>query len=188
MTSHIDRWLNFISNGGAVCSHTCTEIRDPGVELLFNTDSLKQIAEGPRTSPLFNVLRTHLTSSQPHLFSTLPFLMATFTEAVKKRRSALPSGNSFTTDARSLAMLFFSSCEEILHGVGDLKGDRVWHSRLGLLKVIEDESLFNSRDENAAVLLKEEVGTCIECLALVEGKSLWRYFHARRSPSRQMKA
>jgi hypothetical protein len=109
--------------------------------------------------------------------------MAAFTDAVKKRRSALPLGNSLTTDAHSLAMLFFSSCEEVLHGVGDLKGDQIWHSRLGLLKVVEDESLFNPRDENAAVLLKEEVGTCIECLAFVEGKFLWRYLLARRSPT-----
>jgi hypothetical protein len=188
MTSHIDTWLNFISNEGAVCSHTRTEIRDPGVELLFSTDSLKQIAEGPRTSPLFNSLRTHLTSSQPRLLSTLPFLMAAFTDAVKKRRSALPSGNSSTMDAHSLAMVFFSSCEEVLHDVGDLKEGQVWHSRLGLLKVVEDESLFNPRDENAAVLLKEEVRTCIECLALVEGKFLWRHMHAQRSPSRQMRA
>jgi hypothetical protein len=172
MTSYIDRWLDFISNEGAVCSHIRTEIRDPGVELLFNVDSLKQIAEGPRTSPLFNALRTHLTSSQPHLLSALPFLMAVFTDAVKKRRSALPSGNSSIMDTHSLAMLFFSSCEEILHGIGDLKEDQVWHSRLGLLKVVEDESLFNPMDENAAVFLKEEVGTCIECLSLVEGKFL----------------
>jgi hypothetical protein len=99
--------------------------------------------------------------------------MAAFTDTVKKRRSALPSGSSSTMDANSLAMLFFSSCEEILHGVGDLKEDQVWHSRLGLLKVVEDESLFNLKDENAAVLLKEEVRTCIECLALVEGKFLF---------------
>src|SRR6267154_1058623 len=188
MTSHIDRWLNFISNEGAVCSHIRTEIHDPGVELLFNADSLKQIVEGPRTSPLFNALRTHLTSSQPHLLSTLPFLMAAFTDAAKKRRSALLSGNSFTMDAHSLAMLFFSSCEEILHDVGDLKEDQVWRSRLGLLKVVEDESLFNPRDENAAVLLKEEVGTCVECLSLIGGKFLWRYSHAQRSSSRQIKA
>lgn len=170
MTNYFDRWLNFISNEGAVCSHARTEIRDPGIELLFNADSLKQIADGPRTSPLFNALRTHLTLSQPHLLSTLPFLMAAFTDAVKKRRSALSSGNSSTMDTHSLAMLFFSSCEEILHGVGDSKEDQVWHSRLGLLKVMEDESLFSPRNESAAVLLKEEVGTCIECLALVEGK------------------
>jgi hypothetical protein len=91
-------------------------------------------------------------------------------------------------DAHSLAMLFFSSCGEVLHDVGDSKDDRVWHSRLGLLKVVEDESLFNPRDENAAALLKEEVGTCIERLSLVGGKFLWRYLRARRSPTRQMRA
>ncbi len=103
--------------------------------------------------------------------------MAAFTDAVKKRRSVLSS--VFTTDSHSLAMLFFSSCEEILHGIGDLKENRVWHSRLGLLRVVEDELLFNPRDENEVVLLKEEVGTCIECLASVESKFLWRYLHAR---------
>ena len=61
MTSYIERWLNFISNEGAVCLHTRTEMRDPGVELLFNADSLKQIAEGPRTAPLFHCSTTHLT-------------------------------------------------------------------------------------------------------------------------------
>jgi len=188
MTSHIGGWLDFISNEGAVYSHTCTEIRDVGVELLFNADSLKQIAESPHSSPLFDALRTHLTSSQPHLLSTLPSLMTAFADAVKKRRSAFSSGNSITMDSHSLAMLFFSSCEEILHAIGDLKGNQIWHSRLGLLRVVEDESLFNPRDENAAVLLKEEVGTCIECLASVEGKFLWRYLHAWRSPSSQMRA
>lgn len=98
--------------------------------------------------------------------------MATFTDAVKKRRSALSSGNSFSPDTYSLAVLFFSSCEEILHGVGDLKEDQVWHSRLGLLRVVEDDSLFNPRDENTVALLKEEVDACIECLASVEGKFL----------------
>jgi hypothetical protein len=99
--------------------------------------------------------------------------MAAFTDAVKKRRSALSSGNSFITDTNSLAMLFLSSCEEILHGVGDLKEDQVWHSRLGLLRVVEDESLFNPGDENTSGLLKDEIGACIECLASVEGKFLW---------------
>lgn len=187
MTSHIATWLNSVSNEGVVCSLTYTEIRDLGVELLFNADSLKQIAEGPRTSPLFTALRTHVTLSQPHLLSTLPRLMASFTDAVKKRRSALSSGNSFTTDTHSLAMLFFSSCEEILHDVGDLKENQVWDSRLGLLRVVEDESLFNSRDENMAALMKEEVDVCVECLASPEGEFFWRHSHARRSPGHQMR-
>jgi hypothetical protein len=173
MASHLGAWLNFISNEGAVHSHTHKEICDLGVELLFNADSLKQIAEGPRTSPLFDALRIYVTSSQPHLLSALPSLMAAFTDAVKKRRSVLSSGNSFTTDTQSLPMLFFSSCEEILHGVGDLKGDQVWHSRLGLLRVVEDELLFNTRNEDTSKLLKEEVCACMECLASDEGMFLW---------------
>lgn len=172
MTSHIDAWLNFISNQRAGCSNTHMEICNLGVKLLFNVDSLKQIAEGPHASPLFDALRTHITSSQRHLLSTLPFLMAAFIDTVNNRRSLLPLGSSSPTDAHSLTVLFFSSCEEILHGIGDLRENQVWHARLGLLKVAEDKSLFSPGNESTVLLLKEEVGACIECLASVDGKSL----------------
>jgi len=170
MTSHMDAWLNFVSKEKPASSHTYKEICDLGVELLFNADSFKQIAEAPSTSALFDVLRTHISPSSPHLLSTLPFLMAAFT---KKRRSLPPSGGSSVTDANSLAMSFFSSCEELLHGVGDLHESQVWHSRLGLLKVVEDESVFSSRNEKTAVILKKEVTACIECSASVYGMFLW---------------
>ena len=150
-----------------------------GIELLFNVDNLKLIAEAPSTNPLFHALRTHISSSQPQLLSTLPFLMAGFTDAMKKRRSLLPSGSDST---QSLITLFFSSCEEILHAVGDLQGNQVWRSRLGLLKVVEDESLSSLRDENMMFLLREGVGACVGCLDAVDGKFLWLRLHARRSP------
>jgi len=178
MTKHIDAWLSFVSNESAASSHPYTEICDMGVELLFNVDNLKHIAETPHANPLFDVLRAHISSSQPHLLSTLPFLMAAFTNAVKKRRSLIPSGSA-STDTHSFATSFFSSCEEILHAVGDLQGNQVWRSRLGLLKAVEDESLFSARNENMAALLREEVGACVGCLAAVNGKSLWRRLHAR---------
>lgn len=180
MTKHIEAWLNFVSNESAACSHTHKEISDLGVELLFNADNLKQVAEAPRANPLFDALRFHISSSQPHLLSTLPFLMATFTDAVKKRRSLLPSGSSATADTHSLATTFLSSCEEIFHAAGNLQGNQVWRSRLGLLKIVEDESLFNPRDEIMAALLREEVGACSRCFAGVDGKFLRRRLHGRK--------
>jgi hypothetical protein len=171
MTKHIDAWLNFVSNERAACSHTYKEICDMGIELLFNVDNLKPIAEAPRTNPLVDALRIHISSSQPQLLSTLPFLMTGFTDAVKKRRSLLPSGIASTAD--TLATLFFSSCEDILHAVGDLHGNQVWRSRLGLLRAVQDESLFSPRNENMATLLHEEVGACVGCLVAVDGKFLW---------------
>ncbi|KAI9512665.1 Urb2/Npa2 family-domain-containing protein [Russula earlei] len=165
MTSHINAWLVFISNERAACSPIHKEIRDLGVELLFNADSLRQMAEGPGANPLFDVLGTHISSSQPRLLSTLPFLMAAFTDAVKKRRSLLPSGSTSTTDAPSFAMLFFYTCEEILRSIGDYHKNQVWNSRLGLLKVVEDESLFSPRNESTVVLLKKQVNACVECLS-----------------------
>jgi hypothetical protein len=95
--------------------------------------------------------------------------MAAFTGAVRKRRSLLPSGSASTTDIHSLAILFFSSCEEILHAVGELQGNQVWRARLGLLRIVEDESLFSPRNENMASLLQEEVDTCVRCLATMDG-------------------
>ena len=180
MTKHIEAWLKFISNESAPRSRTHKEICDLGVELLFNVDNLKQIAEAPGTNPLIDALRIHISSSQPHLLATLPFLMATFTDAVKKRRSLLPSGSSSTADTRSLATTFFSFCEEILHAGGDLQGDQVWRSRLGLLKIMEDESLFSPRDEIMAALLREEVGACVRCLAGADGTFIRGRLHGRR--------
>jgi hypothetical protein len=182
MTKHIEAWLNFVSNENAACPHPHIrkEISDLGVELLFNVDNLKQIADTPRANPLFDALRIHISPSQPHLLSTLPSLMAAFTDAVKKRRSLLPSGNFSTTDTHSLATIFFSSCEEILHAVGDLHGNQVWRSRLGLLKIVEDESLFSPGDDILAALLREEVGACSRCLAGVDGKFLRGPLHGRK--------
>jgi hypothetical protein len=144
-----------------------------GIELLFNLDNLKLIAEAPGTSPLFDALRTHISSSQPQLLSTLPFLMAGFTDAMKKRRSLLPSGSDSTSNTHSLVTSFFASCEEILHAIGDLQGNQVWRSRLDLLKVVEDELLSSPRNEDMAALLQEGVGACVGCLSAVDGKFLW---------------
>ncbi|KAI0252608.1 hypothetical protein BJV78DRAFT_324558 [Lactifluus subvellereus] len=172
MTSHIGVWLSFTSKERATYSAIRTEICDVGVELLFNVDSLKQIAESTRAKPLFEALQTHISSSSPHLLSNLPFLMTAFTNAIKKRRSLFSSGDSPIADAHSLAMLFFSSCEEILRGVGTLHGTQVWQSRLDLLKVVEDESLLSPRSEDTAVLLKEEVGSCVECLTSADDENV----------------
>jgi hypothetical protein len=153
-----------------------------GIELLFNVDSLKQIAESLHSHPIFEALQTHISSSSPDLLSNLPFLMAAFTNAIKKRRSLFSSGGCSTAGARSLAILFFSLCKEILQGVGTLQGTQVWRSRLDLLKVVEDEPLFSTRSEDTAALLKEEVEACVECLTSGDGKSLFRQLRAQRSP------
>jgi hypothetical protein len=171
MTSHIGAWLSFTAEVTATGPAIRTAICNAGVELLFNVDALKQITESPSANPLFEALQAHITSSSPQLLSNLPFLMTGFTIAIKKRRSLFSLGDSSTADAHSLAMLFFSSCEGILRGVGTLQGSQVWHSRLGLLKVVEDESLFSPRNEDTAVLLKEEVEACVECLTSTDGKS-----------------
>jgi hypothetical protein len=172
MTSHIGVWLSFTSREEATYSAIRTEICDLGVEFLFNVDSLKQIAENTGAKPLFEALQTHISSSSPHSLSNLPFLMTAFTSAIKKRRSLFSSGDSSIAETHSSAMLFFSSCEEILRGVGALHGTQAWQSRLDLLKVVEDESLFSPRSEDTAVLLKEDVVSCVECLTSVDGKSL----------------
>jgi hypothetical protein len=170
MTNHMGAWLSFISKERDTCQATRTEICDVGIELLFDVDSLKQIAESPRANPFFQALQAHISSSSPHLLSSLPFLMTAFTNTIKKHRSPFSSGGSSTVDAHSLAMLFFSSCEELLQGSG--YGTQVWRSRLDLLGVVEDELLFSAKNEDTVVLLKGEVEACIECLTSTDGKSL----------------
>lgn len=162
-------WLNLAAKGRATLSTICNEICDVGFELLFNADNLKQISDDPRSNPLFDTLRSHISSSPSHLLSALPILMAEFINAMKKRRTVFSTGDSFTVDAHSLVASFFSFCEDILRGLG-LPQTQVWGSRLDLLNVMEDEPLFSPGDENTVALLKEEVEACVECLTSTDGK------------------
>lgn len=142
-----------------------------GFGLLFNADSLKQIADDPRSNPLFDNLRSHILTSPSHLLSALPILLAEFINGMKKRRSLLSTGGFSKLDTQSSAAIFFSFCEDILRAPG-LPQTQVWHSRLDLLKVVEDESLFSPGLENMTILLKEELEASVECLASTDGEFL----------------
>ncbi len=164
-------WLNLPAKGRATLSPVCAEMCDVGFELLFNADSLKQIADDPRSNPLFDTLRSHIFSSPSRLLSALPIFMAEFINAMKKHRSLFSTGGSFTVDAHSLVAGFLSFCRDILRAPG-LPQTQVWRSRLDLLKVVEDKSLFGPGYENTVVLLKEEVEASVECLASTDGEFL----------------
>ena len=164
-------WLNLAANGRATLSPVCGEVYDVGFELLFNADSLKQISDDPCSNLLFDTLRSHISSSPSHSLSALPVLMAEFINAMKKRRTLFSTGGSFTVDARSSVAIFFSFCEGILRGLG-LPQTQVWRSRLELLKVMEDKSLFSPGDENTMAILKEDVEASVECLGSTDGESL----------------
>jgi len=97
--------------------------------------------------------------------------MAEFINAMKKHRSLFSTGGSFTVDAHSWAAGFLSFCQDILRAPG-LPQTQVWRSRLDLLKVVEDKSLFGPGYENTVVLLKEEVEASVECLASTDGEFL----------------
>ncbi|KAI0307580.1 hypothetical protein B0F90DRAFT_24804 [Multifurca ochricompacta] len=159
ITSHLCAWLNVTHKARAPFSPARAEICDVGAQLLF-----KQMADDPRDSPLFGALQTHIHSSPHDLHSTLPVLMTAFINAMKKRRPLHSLGSSPAVDVASLGIYFFSSCEEILRGVPDAQKTQVWHSRLNLLKIVETESLFSPGNESTAVLLKQEVDVCVECL------------------------
>lgn len=171
ITSHMGVWLNLIARGSATLSPVCAEMCVVGFELLFNADNLKQLVDDPRSNPLFDTLRSHISSSPSHLLSALPILMAELINAMKKRRSLFSTGGSFTVDAHSSVAFFFSLCEDILRAPG-LPQTQVWRSRLDLLKVVEDKSLFSPGYENTVVLLKEQVEASVECLASTDDANI----------------
>ncbi len=162
-------WLNFAGKGRATLSPVHAEICEVGFELLFNVDSLKEIAEDPRSNLLFDNLRSHITSSPSHLISALPILMTEFINTTKKHRSLFSTGGPFAVDAHSSTVVFFSLCEDILRVPG-LPQAQVWCSRLDLLKVTEEETIFSSEYEHSVVLLKQEVEASVECLASTDGE------------------
>jgi hypothetical protein len=179
-------WLNLAAKGRATLFPVCGEMCDVGFELLFNADSLKQISDDPRSNPLFDTLRSHISSSPSHLLSALPILMGEFITAMKKRRTLFSTGGSSTLDAHSSVAIFFSFCEDILRASG-LPQTQVWRSRLDLLKVMEDKPFFTPGDENMVALLKEEVEASVECLASTGGEFLSQRCRACRSTSYQMR-
>ncbi|KAH9060868.1 Urb2/Npa2 family-domain-containing protein [Lactarius vividus] len=163
IASYMGVWLNLSAKGNATLSPLYAEMWDVGFELLFNADSVKQIADGPHSNPLFDALRSHISSSPSHLLSALPILVAEFINAMKKRRTLFSTGGSLTVDAQSSITVFLSSCGDILRAPG-LPQTQVWRSRLDLLKVVEGKSLFSPRYEKMVVLLKEEVEVSVDCL------------------------
>ena len=142
-----------------------------GFELLFSADNLKQIADDPRSNPLLDNLRSHISSYPSHLLSALPILVTELINAMKKRRSLLSTGGSFKVDTRSSVEGFFSFCEDMLRAPGFPQA-QIWRTRLDLLKVAEDESLFGPGSEIMVALLKAEVEASIECLVSTDGESL----------------
>ncbi|KAH9075806.1 Urb2/Npa2 family-domain-containing protein [Lactarius deliciosus] len=164
ITGHVGVWLNLAAKGNATLSPLCAEMCDVGFELLFNADSLKQITDDPRSNPIFDTLRSHISSSPSHLLSALPIIVAGFIDAMKKRRSFFSTGGSLTVDAHSSITVFLSSCGDILRAPG-LPQTQVWRSRLDLLKVVEEKALFSPGYEKMVVLLKEEVEVSVDCLA-----------------------
>ncbi|KAF8273762.1 Urb2/Npa2 family-domain-containing protein [Lactarius quietus] len=171
ITNHMGVWLNLAAKGWATLPPVCGEMCDVGSELLFNADGLKQILDDPRSNPLFDNIQSHISSSPSHLLSVVPILMAEFINAIKKCRSLLSSGGSFRVDTQSSVAGFFSFCEDILRVPG-FPQTQVWRSRLNLLKVVEDESIFSPGGENTAVLLKEEAEASVECLASTDGANI----------------
>lgn len=141
-----------------------------GFEFLFSADNLKQIADEPRSNPLLDNLRSHISSSPSHL-SALPILMTELINAMKKRRSLLSTGGSFRVDTRPSVEGFFSFCEDMLRAPG-FPQSQIWRTRLDLLKVAEDESLFSPGSEIMVALLKAEVEASIECLVSTDGEFL----------------
>ncbi|KAH9005998.1 Urb2/Npa2 family-domain-containing protein [Lactarius hatsudake] len=149
ITSHMGVWLNLSAKGNSYF-----------VSFMHRD----QIADDPRSNPLFDTLRSHISSSPSHLLSAIPILVAGFIDAMKKRRSFFSTGGSLTVDARSSITVFLSCCGDILRATG-LPQTQVWRSRLDLLKVVEEKSLFSPGYEKMVVLLKEEVEVSVECLA-----------------------
>jgi len=180
--SHLLNWLECISLAQASQPTLISSIYAAGTEILFTLDILRQIqiqSSSTIASALSTNLQMLLSNHPSQVLSSLPRLFASFVHSIQKHRGTLfnqPSGSTMgvsntATDVRKMAMVFLVSCMGLVDQTDDSDGDKVWETRISLLEIVCQETLFNSMgvhlgDEVEAVF-RRNGDAAIEALNLV---------------------
>ncbi|KAL1707662.1 hypothetical protein EV121DRAFT_198658 [Schizophyllum commune] len=120
-----------------------------GIDILFNPDILKQVtADSDPAAPLFAALAKQ---SRDLVLMALPALFSAFTSAVNDNRHAIFSQGSnapasaMVEKVRAISIGFYVACEGLLKGANDVA--LAWHTRRGLLAIVEKERLLTPDTE-----------------------------------------
>ncbi|KAI0067870.1 hypothetical protein BV25DRAFT_1876669 [Artomyces pyxidatus] len=167
--SHLKSWIACYPRANDTTAREIylSEVYDVGSDLLFNSDTLKQLSDSTLSSSsnLLVALRNLVESSASSVVHILPALLTSFTQATRKHKTFLfGSGSSSAVEACSAGMRFFAACERLLNEAGRENQESIWHARLGLLRVVENEGLFRAGQDIATGPLMGLVDLCVNRL------------------------
>ncbi|TFY75108.1 hypothetical protein EWM64_g8905, partial [Hericium alpestre] len=147
--NHLATWLRSVAPlpNEDVATVYASDVFDAGVDILFNSDTLKQLAEAPASADLFVSLQTTAGDHPSAVLVSLSRVLAAFVHV-----------------ARAVGMRFFIAGESVLEQLGNGDGADVWRARIALLKIVETDALFGMEQEEAAACLKQVVNLCIAAL------------------------
>ncbi|KAG6837114.1 hypothetical protein H0H93_014420 [Arthromyces matolae] len=166
LQSYVSSWLELVA-------HTPSDlflfdtIYDTGIDTLFNLDILRRARDSKAEDELFTTVASVLDQN-PVVYTLLPRLFSSYVDCIKKYRGALISQGSNQTpglvngEIQSLGIGFLASCLQLLDRPEE--SARTWTVRVGLLEVVDKESLFDRRNPEAAMLLERVVEHALQSL------------------------
>ncbi|EPQ60931.1 hypothetical protein GLOTRDRAFT_118975 [Gloeophyllum trabeum ATCC 11539] len=164
--SHMPQWIKcaVCLDSAAPISRLLKAVYAAGVDTLFNLDILRHFATNTEMSSdaLFRALMGLVKPSLEAVTAAVPDLFLSYSQAIKKYRSAIfSSGSSSQTNLTLLeqvqasALRFFVSCEGILRASPE-DFPAVWKARVRLLEVIDQEDLSGPAQTFRSNALKDE--------------------------------
>ncbi|OCH96588.1 hypothetical protein OBBRIDRAFT_765485 [Obba rivulosa] len=183
LQQHFRPWLQCIHlEAGNITSDQGlkTEIFLVGSETIFNLDILRQAGELHCDNGFKEALSRAMSEVARETLSSLPRLFQAFTQAIRRHRGALFSQGSHQAPAdtakqvQASSMAFFALCDSLLASPGD--DLLVWQTRVDLLSAIEAENLYNSGDDLAVDVLRQNGKLAVDAL-----KPAWQKEYAERT-------
>ncbi|KAI1797672.1 Urb2/Npa2 family-domain-containing protein [Ganoderma leucocontextum] len=178
LKKHLPCWLHLVSSDGDMPT-IVSDVYDAGIETMFGLEILKQTAENKHASVLSEALENTSKDSPAVVLRSLPRLFASYVQNVKRHKGALFSQGSnqalghITDEVQPAAMAFYATCNALARTRAD---DASWQCRVYLLEVVERETLLNSKDSEARMLLRRDGDLAVEALA-----AAWDERHATRT-------
>ncbi|KAA1468590.1 hypothetical protein DENSPDRAFT_833947 [Dentipellis sp. KUC8613] len=167
LQSHFTKWLHCIVPAGATDgdANLNADIYAAGIDILFNTDALKLFADATLPKDFTDAIELSALSHPLVTVGALPRIFRSFSQSVKRSRSAVfGHADGSIVEARHAAVRFYAFCETLLEKLERIQDNAAWKARVALLEVVEAELLFSTDHVEAEGYLKHVVEACVAAL------------------------
>lgn len=153
---------------------------EAGIDTILNLDILRQARDSHSENTLFDAIATTLSSNSTILI-TLPRILASYVEAVKKYRGSLFGLGSnqlpgATVDGSNASgMRFFAACNSLLDHAGPTS--QTWSTRVHLLSLVDRENIFARGQLDALLVLNQNVELALNTLEDTQNGKYYMIIH-----------